>query len=164
MKDFEKEISIGKRNLLLRSLWFYALFLCVSIFIPSFADNYPSLLIRGENYGIMPFEKGQQPFYNRTNMSFGDIPDGYSGWQYVKINANSTYIPGPLPSYEVKADEDGFLMAMVATAEKPDVCSEWAEKNGWEIVDGPTVSYAAGETGVMTFFRKEIKADEWTNV
>lgn len=164
MKDFEKEISIGKRNLLLRSLWFYALFLCVSIFIPSFADNYPALLIRGENYGIMPFEKGQQPFYNRTNMSFGDIPDGYSGWQYVKINANSTYIPGPLPSYEVKADEDGFLMAMVATAEKPDVCSEWAEKNGWEIVDGPTVSYAAGETGVMTFFRKEIKADEWTNV
>ena len=164
MKDFEKEISIGKRNLLLRSLWFYALFLCVSIFIPSFADNYPSLKVRGENYGIEVLKEGAQPFFNRT-VTFGKIAEGHEGWNFVKINAYSTWMPGPLAKIEVMSERSGYLMVMVATGEKPDVCAKWAEDNGWELVPGKEIEYTpGGPTCTLTFYRKSIVANEWVDV
>lgn len=128
------------------------------------AQETPSLKIRGENYGIVSLEKGKQPFFNRTNMSFGDIPERYAGWKFVKINANAAYMPGPLPSFEIKAASSGYLIAMVSTAEKPEVCSKWAEDNEWELIPGPEISYAAGETGVLTFYRKTIESGEWLKV
>ena len=29
-------------------------------------------------------------------MFFGDIPEEYAGWMYTQINANSTWMPGPI--------------------------------------------------------------------
>ena len=144
----------------------HTLTLCVLVLssMSAYADVYPSLSIRGENYGLLPLEQGQQPFFNRTNMSLREIPTDYAGWQFVKINANSSYIPGPLPVYEVMAEEDGYIMAMMATADTPEVCSAWAEANGWELVEGPTVAYADGEKAVMTFYRKAVTAGEWINI
>lgn len=135
-----------------------------SLSVTSSAQEASTLKIRGENYGISPLEKGQQPFYNRTNMSLSDVPEGYEGWKFVKINANSTYLPGPLPLFEVKAARSGSLIALVATAEKPAVCAQWAEDNGWELIPGVEMSYAAGETGVLSFYRRSIEAGEWLKV
>ncbi len=123
-----------------------------------------ALTIRGENYGILPLEKNQQPFFNRTNMSFSDIPEGYAGWKYVKINANSTWLPGPLPTLEVKVATAGYITVMVATAEKVAVCTQWASDNGWELIPDVSLSYAAGETGALSFFRKRIEANTWFKV
>ena len=84
----------------------FFLVVCVCNFFSADAVAQVALKVRGENYGVLPLEKGQQPFFNRTNMSFGDIPKEYEGWQFVKINENSTYLPGPLPILEVGSEED----------------------------------------------------------
>ncbi len=147
----------------------FYLFFCVWMGIGGYlsaetVDRYPDLVIRGDNYSVLPLQKGQQPFFNRTNMSFGNVPAEYSAWVFTKINAHSGYLPGPLPVLEVKADSSGYLMVMVATAEKPAECARWKEENGWELISGSTLSYATGETGVLSLFRKWVEKDTWVNI
>lgn len=142
----------------------FFLVVCLCNFFSAEAIAQVALKVRGENYGILPLEKGQQPFFNRTNMSFGDIPNEYVGWKFVKINANSTYLPGLLPVLEVEAEEDGYVIAMVENKEKPDVCKQWAEKNGWELLPGSSLSYGGGPMQTLFFYRKPIQANTWTKI
>mgnify|MGYP001066921600 CR=1 FL=1 len=124
----------------------------------------PNLAIRGSNFGIEQLVKDKQIFYNRTTMPFGDIPSDYVGWSFVKINANSSWQPGPLPSYEVKADGDGFLYAMVADYEKPDVCAKWATDNGWQLIPDQVLSYSSTDAAKFHFYKKSCSQGQWVNV
>ncbi|MDD3078812.1 MAG: polysaccharide deacetylase family protein [Paludibacter sp.] len=124
----------------------------------------PGLQIKGENFGIQDLTKGNQIFYNRTTMPFGDIPADYTGWKTIKINANSSWQSGPLPSFQVKPDEDGYIYVLVANYEKPAVCAQWAEDNGWDSIPGLVISYGDTQAAKLYFYRKACVKDEWIDV
>ncbi len=119
------------------------------------------LYIRGDNYAILPLETGKYPFQNRTNMQLRDIPSNYVGWKFTQINANSSYLPGPLPVLEVKALESGTLTVMVSNLEKPDVCAEWAATNGWTLKPSDVLVYGSTEAQKFVFYEKQIEQGEW---
>lgn len=124
----------------------------------------PKLEAKGENFNILPLEKGQRPFINRTNMSLSDVPADYAGWQFTQINANSTWMPGPKVSLSVKADAEGFIYAMVSNIALPDVCKEWADANGWSLIDGQNLVYGSKAEEVFSFYRKSVSPNEWIDV
>ena len=131
------------------------LFFC--LWLASFVGAHavsPNLQARGENFEVRPLEKGRCPFINRDNMFFGDIPEEYAGWMYTQINANSTWMPGPKVNLSVCADSDGFIYAMVSNKALPDLCAEWAETNGWSLVEGQSLVYGSREEEV---FRLEME-------
>lgn len=140
----------------LLSLFFLTLF--------SFVISAQSLEIQGTNFGIEPLEQGKYPFFNRTNMTLGAIPSGYTGWKFTKINANSSYLPGPLPGFQVKPDANGFVYAMVADTEKPAVCAQWATDNGWELVSAEIISFGSAINQDFSIYKKACVAGNWINI
>ncbi|MFV0469174.1 MAG: polysaccharide deacetylase family protein [Dysgonomonas sp.] len=124
----------------------------------------PNLSIKGENYTIEALVKNAQVFSNRTNMFFDDIPSAYTGWKYTKTNANSSYLPGPLPSLKVKANAAGYIYAMVANYEKPAVCTQWATDNGWELMSDQVLSYGSTDAAKLYVYRKSCVADVWVDI
>lgn len=124
----------------------------------------PSLEIKGSNYELVSLVKGTKVFSNRPAMLLKDIPVDYTGWKFTQINANSTYLPGPLPSFQIKPNENGFLYAMVANVEKPDVCSQWAVNNGWTLIPNQKLYYGDTESQAFSFYKKACVKDQWINI
>ncbi len=142
--------------------------LLVGLFaLPSISFAQGTVEVKGTNFSILPLQKGQVVFTNRTMVFEEEIPTQYTGWQFTQINANSTYLPGPLPELEVRAAEDGYLTVMVEDKEKPEVCSAWATAGGWEKLPEAegSIKYAfANDKQTLYFYRRPIKAGEWVKV
>lgn len=124
----------------------------------------PSVGIQGENYEIASLAQGTRIFLNRTNMSLRTVPGEYAGWKATRINANSTYLPGPLPSFKVKPDADGYIYTMVANVESPSVCSQWAADNNWTLIPDQKLYYGDPETQAFAFYRKACVKDQWMDI
>lgn len=121
----------------------------------------PRLEITGENFSMLSLLKNGLPFTNRPAMKFNvNPPAEYAGCEYTQINANSSYMPGPLPVLKVKAATAGYVVAMVATGALPDLCAEWAEDNDWELIPDLKIPYGGGGANeTFTFYRKWIEAN-----
>ena len=145
----------------MKKVFLFLQFLIVSGIFCSAASN---LSINGSNFSVEQLAKGKQIFFNRTNIFFGDIPSDYTGWSYVKINANSSYLPGPLPSFKLKAITDGYYYAVVADYEKPSICTQWATDNGWELIPGQVISYGDTDAAKLHFYRKACVKDQWLDI
>ncbi len=133
-------------------------------FKPDVPEALPNFEIKGTNYEIKTFAKSEGLFPNRPAVVLGDIPADFANWKFTKINANSTYLPGPLPTMQVKPDKDGDIYVLVATGEKPDVCATWATTNGWELVPVYKISYGDGELSKLSLYKKQVTKDVWFDV
>ncbi len=132
-------------------------------FKPNVPEDLPNFKITGTNYNIETFAKGKTLFLNRT-MVFGDIPAEFANWKFTKINANSTTNPGPLPAIQVKPDKNGYIYALVANGEKPEVCASWATTNGWELAPVYKISYGASELEKLMLYKKQVTKDALIDV
>ena len=120
----------------------------------------PSVEIDGENYTIQTVAVGAVAFTNRTTMTIQDSSD-IDGWQFARINANSTYIPGPLISASIKAADNGYFYCLVEDVASPDPVTAWATAEGWSKVEGFALAYGTGTNQTWHLYRKPCTKDEW---
>ncbi len=124
----------------------------------------PTLAVKGTNYLISTLTEGVKAFQNRSNMFFTSIPQEFVGWDFTYINANSTYLPGPLASFSVKAATDGFLYGLVEDRAKPEIVQAWAAEHGWTTDITIGIPYGTSSSQTAYLYKKTITAGEWVEV
>ncbi|MFV0469176.1 MAG: polysaccharide deacetylase family protein [Dysgonomonas sp.] len=124
----------------------------------------PNLEVKGTNFEIAALTEGAQTFLNRPAMLLKTIPTDFAGWKFTRINGNSTYLPGPLPTLSVKSATAGDIYVMVSNLEKPDICAQWATTNGWTLVDGYSLTYGTNAQEKFAFYKKTVAANTWVSI